>query len=179
MTEQQILKAWKHDSRGAMRALYDCYADCAWTVARRYLADDGDAEDVIQDSFLKVYDHIGRFSYRGEGSLRSWLMSIVAHEAIDLLKRRQRLVFTEQPIETGETADPQPANVPIEALLAMIRRLPAGYRAVFNLYVFEQQSHREIANALGIKESSSASQFHRARKMLAQMINEYTKTKER
>ena len=93
--------------------------------------------------------------------------------------KRQQLVFTDQlPDVSEEPEEPDVGQVPLEVLQRMIGELPPGYRAVFNLYVFEQQPHREIARMLGIKESTSSSLFFRAKKLLARNIKEYLKSQE-
>lgn len=103
---------------------------------------------------------------------------IVVNEAIRQLKSQARQEHIEEqdiPDIAGED-EPETDDIPQEAIQNMIRQLPDGYRTVFNLFVFEEKSHREIAEMLGITESTSASQFHRARNMLAKKIKEYRKT---
>lgn len=144
-------------------------------VAMRYLADDESARDVLQDSFVKILTSVGRFSFRGEGSLRAWVLRIVANESLDYLRRERRLHFVEDLPDDLPDEEPDVGIISQAVLQHMIEQLPAGYRTVLNLFVFEQKSHREIAQVLGIKESSSASQFLRAKKLLAQMIKNYQK----
>ena len=137
-----------------MRRLYERYSGYAMAVGLRYIADRDAVQDVLQDSFVKVFAAINGFSYRGEGSLKAWVMRIVANEV-------------------GEV---DVKNIPMSVVMQMIQQLPAGYRTVFNQFVFEEKSHREIASDLGIKESTSASQYFRAKNLLAKMIQEYSKT---
>ncbi|MBR1932468.1 MAG: sigma-70 family RNA polymerase sigma factor [Prevotella sp.] len=177
-TEQQLLQAISRGERQALRRLYERYADFAMAVGLRYVPRSDEVRDVLQDSFVKILTQVSRFSYRGEGSLKSWVGRIVANRAIDYVKERERLVLADQLPDTPdepEPDDPEVEKVPPDVLTQMIGQLPAGYRLVFNLHVFEHCPHSEIARQLGIKENSSASQFFRARKMLARMINEYIK----
>ena len=117
-----------------------------------------------------------KFEYRGEGSLRAWASRIVVNESLKFLKKneKQNLIEQEENIpDIPDDEEPDTAEVSAEVIQEMIRQLPVGYRTVFNLYVFENKSHREIAELLHIKEDSSASQFHRAKNILAKQINQY------
>lgn len=162
------------DYRG-QRELYDRYAGQLTAVARRYLGDDDEVKDVLQDAFISIYQKFGTFHYRGEGSLRAWMTRIVVNGALQQLRREKRLVSADALPAESEEPLPETDGIPAGVLQRMIEGLPDGYRTVFNLYVFEQMSHREIASLLGIKENSSASQFLRARARLAQEIKEYRK----
>ena len=142
-------------------------------TALRYVADRDDACDVVQDSFVKIFQSIGQFEYRGEGSLRSWVTRIVVNEALGLLRRKSGLTFTDDIPDTADDEEPDISQVSDEQLATLIAALPEGYRVVLNMYVFGEMSHKEIAAELGISPSTSASQFFHAKKMLARMINEY------
>lgn len=174
-SEQRLLHDIREGNRMAMRQLYDRYSGFATAVALRYVVDRDNAHDVLQDSFVKIFTHLGGFSYRGEGSLRAWISRIVANEALDFVRQNERMDFTDDLPEGTSEDNPDVERVPPDVLTKMIGRLPAGYRAVLNMFVFEQKSHKEIAEQLGIKENSSASQYNRAKKMLAKMINDYIK----
>ncbi len=180
MTEQQIVEAIHKGSRKAMRALYDSLAGYAMATALRYMPHQEEAKDILQESFLKVFSHFNQFKYQGEGSLRAWVQRIVSNEAINQIQKQSRIIYTDtiadQPEEEAEVnLDPVPPKV----LNRMIGTLPPGYRMVFNLHVFEDKSHKEIGQILGIKENSSASQYLRAKRMLAKQINEYIKRHEK
>ena len=100
----------------------------------------------------------------------------MVNESLKFLKRTEKsgiLQYGDSIPDVADDSEPDVAGIPAARLHEMIRALPAGYRTVFNLYTIEGKSHREIANMLGIKEASSASQYHRARNMLAHMIHEY------
>jgi RNA polymerase sigma-70 factor (ECF subfamily) len=108
------------------------------------------------------------------------VLRIAANESLNYLRRNKRLTFSEELPELADEGDhPDVDGVPMEQLLQMIGSLPVGYRTVFNLYVFEGMSHKEIATELNIRENSSASQFLRAKRMLANMIKEWNKSKRR
>ena len=176
-TEKSLLEAILQGKRTAMRRLYERYSGYAMAVGLRYIADRDAVQDVLQDSFVKVFAAIDGFGYRGEGSLKAWVMRIVANESLNYLKQNQRLQFVdEMPDVADEDEEVDVKNIPMSVVMQMIQQLPAGYRTVFNQFVFEEKSHREIASDLGIKESTSASQYFRAKNLLAKMIQEYSKT---
>ncbi len=159
----------------AMRVLYSRYVRYLSAVCSRYIHNDEDIKDVLQDAFLKIFSAVGSFEYRGDGSLRGWMTRIVLNETLEFIKRNSRLDFVElDPEETNIPDDePETEGIPSAVIHSMIRELPDGYRTIFNLYVIEEKSHKEIAELLGIKENSSASQLHRAKAMLAEKINKY------
>ena len=174
-TELQLLKAIQSGQQDAQRQLYERYAGQAMATGMRYVPDPDQVRDVVHDSFVKILTSLGQFNYRGEGSLRAWIKSIVAHQAINHIKQYEHLKLTDQFPESmvQESEDPDVDRVPPDILNKLISELPAGYRIVLNLYVFEQKSHKEIAHLLGIKPETSASQFSRAKQALAKRINEY------
>ena len=165
-SEKQLLDDILSGSRDAMHRLYDRYIGYVMAVGLRYVPDRDEVRDVVQDSFVKIFSSISRFEYRGEGSLKGWMLRIVANEAISYAKAKTKFVFTD--VE----------RVPPDVLTRLIGTLPDGYRLVLNMYVFEQKSHKEIAAELGIKESTSASQYLRAKKLLATRIKNYLKNTE-
>lgn len=171
--EQNIIKGIAEGDRGAMRLLYERLVGYALAVAQRYLPQPDDAKDVVQESFVKVFSHIGDFNYRGEGSLKAWVLRIVTNEAINTLRDSTRFSFVSDLPEEPDDDPPDLDDIPPEVLNQMIGMLPSGYRTVLNLFVFEQKTHKQIAEMLGIKENSSASQFLRAKKMLAKLIKDY------
>lgn len=174
--EKELTRLLRRGDTLAMRRFYDLYAGYLAGVCSRYVADKADAQDVLQESLVKIMYNIGRFDYRGEGSLRSWATRITVNEALNMLRDRRRTDFADIDSGVADMADePEPdvADIPPEAIHDMISRLPDGYRTVFNLYAVEGRSHKEIGRMLGIGESSSASQFHRAKNRLAREIREY------
>ena len=173
-TELQLLEARRSGEREALRRLYDRYSGYAMAIGLRYLPEGDEVRDVLQDSFVRILTSIGQFNYHGEGSLKSWVSRIVSNRSVDYLREHQRFrVVSGIPDEPDEEEEPDVGGVPPDVLTKMIGRLPVNYRMVLNLYVFEQRSHREIAQLLDIKESTSSSLFFRAKKMLARMIKDY------
>jgi len=178
-TERDLLDAIRKGERAAMRRLYDRYSKYAMAIGLRYIPNRDDMRDVLQDSFVKIITNIGRFDYRGEGSLKSWVSRIVANQAIDHIREHERLLFAEEMPDDVIDPEPDVGEVPPDVLDGMIGQLPANYRVVLNLFVFEQLSHREISQQLGINENNSAMLFFRAKKALQKMMIEYKNKQQR
>jgi len=174
--EQEILSLLRRREPAAMRLLYDRYIGYMAAVAGRYVPSEDDRKDILQESFIKIITSVGNFQHRGEGSLKAWMLRITANESLRFLRRNANQLPVEHEDKLLDMPDePEPEGVPDDEINRMILKLPPGYRAVFNLYVFENKSHKEIAEALGITESTSASQFLRAKHALARMMREYRK----
>ena len=172
-TEQQLLNAIHGGERAALRRLYDRYSGYAMAVGLRYVPDSEEVRDVLQDSFVKILTSIGEFDYRGEGSLKSWISRIVVNCAIDHIREHERFAFLSDIPDILDEEAPDIRDIPPDLLTEMIGRLPTSYRVVLNLFVYEQCSHKDIARRLGIKETTSATHFFRAKKMLARIIRDY------
>lgn len=179
-SEEELVELIRQGDVAAMKEMYDKSVGRLSAVCARYVVDPDDVADVLQDSYLKAFDSIGSFSYRGIGSLQAWLTKIAVNRSLNLLKNRNRLNLVPlderlpEPFDSPEP--PETENIPPDVIQRMILNLPDGYRTVFNLFVFEGKSHKEIASILGIKENSSASQFHRAKQMLAKQIKQYNQS---
>ena len=178
--ERGLVEQARKGDRGAMKRIYDCYSRYLAATCSRYLPGESDLRDVLQDSFVEIFSSLDKFEFRGEGSLKAWMRQVSVNEALKLIRRRKRNDTVEYKWDlpdTQEEDDPEPdvVEVPPSVIQKMIQALPEGYRTVLNLYAFEEKSHKEIAGLLGISESTSASQLHRARALLARQINEYKK----
>lgn len=180
--ESRLVRRAQDGDRLAMRQIYDCYSKYLTATCSRYLPDDKELRDVLQESFVKIFSSLGRFSYRGPGSLKAWMRQVTVNEALKVLRRRRTakdtVTYTWDQPDTPEEEEPDVGSVPAEVIQKMIKALPEGYRTVLNLYAFEKKSHKEIASLMGISESTSASQLHRARAILAKEINEYKRKTE-
>jgi RNA polymerase sigma-70 factor (ECF subfamily) len=137
-----------------------------------------DAADVLQDVFIKVLTRVGEIGYRGEGTLRSWILRVAVNESLNALRHQMHFDDAETLTDVHEEEEPDVGKVPLDVLMNFIARLPDGYRTVFNMFVMERMGHKEIARQLGIGVSSSASQLLRAKRILAREINEYIKQTE-
>ena len=179
LTEVQLLEALRRKDPTGTRAFYDRYVGYLTAVALRYVPDQSPVKDILQDAFIRMIDAADRFEYRGEGCLKSWACRIVVNGALKSLRGQGKLQYVEDLPDVPEEEDVPVQKVPAAVLQRMIQELPDGYRTVFNLFVFEKKSHREIAGLMGIKEDSSASQYFRARAQLARQIKAYLKEHER
>ena len=175
--EQRILRLFGRGDASAMSRLYDAYAGMLAGICARYITDADDQKDVLQESFIQIYTHIPTFTYRGRGSLQAWMTRITINQALMFLRDRVSAAMMDATDNIADIIGDEPDvdRLGEDEILGMIRRLPDGYRTVFNLYAIEGKSHKEIAAALGIKPDSSASQYKRARTMLAQMIKDYNR----
>ena len=170
----QIEKCKKGD-RSAQQQLFNRFAPKMMAVCRRYLSNKTDAEEVLIAGFLNVFSRIGQF--RHEGSFEGWIRKIMVNEALGFLRKKRSLfLFSELDGAVIEQESILPdIGLHMEDLLEMIASLPDGYRTVFNLYAIEGYSHQEIAELLGIEESTSKSQLSRARDLLRQRLEKTEK----
>lgn len=175
MTEEQIFDGCKRGDDSSRRELYVRYAGKLLAIGMRYLADKEAAEDVLHDVFVRIFSSFDKFDYRGVGSLQAWLSRIMVNASLEYLRKDKKSAMVSVDSIADEIADSdvEVSLVPQKVLMRLIGELPTGYRTVFNLFVFEGKSHREIAGMLGINEKSSSSQFFRAKSLLGKKIKEY------
>lgn len=183
MEEQTLSERCRQGNSAAQKELYEKYADRLFGLCSRYISNRDNAFDVCQDGFLKIFQSMEKFVWRGEGSLRAWMERIMINEALQFLRRDKQMMNRDVPIEEVPDVYDVPESdrverIPEQILMRFIDELPAGYRAVFNLFAIEGKSHKEIAEMLHINEKSSASQFYRAKVTLAKRINEWSKANE-
>jgi RNA polymerase sigma-70 factor (ECF subfamily) len=182
MSEAELADKCRKGDNPARKELYERYAEKMLTLCVRYTNDIDVAHDLLHDGFLKVYSSMASFSYKGEGSLRAWLSKVFINISLEYLRKKDLLRVT-LPLESiGEVANEAETTydeVSIDILMGLVLELPPGYRAVFNLYVFEEWSHKEIAVKLRINEKSSSSQLNRAKKLLMKKVSEYIKKQEK
>lgn len=176
MDERPLIEACKRRNNTARAELYTTFAPRLMAICRRYAADTESAEDLLHDAFLKIFDHIGRFSYRGEGSLSAWMERLTVNEALSKMRADKSELFISADGDHSLTADiPDETfdGISLDTLTELIASLPAGCRTVFNLFCIEGWSHKEIAQTLKITERTSSSHLHRARMLLAQKVKDY------
>lgn len=173
--ERWLRKALDGDNT-ATEWIYRKHVRYLSALCSRYITEDEDIKDVLQESFIKIFTSLDSFKYRGEGALKAWMAKITLNETLKFVRNNSRL-----PIDSIDDKDTNIADgdsmetedIPTDVLHQFIRELPDGYRTVFNLYVIDDKSHKEIAQLLGIKENTSASQLQKAKSMLAQKIKHY------
>jgi RNA polymerase sigma factor (sigma-70 family) len=171
MDEHRLVKDCLKGKPEAQRQLYEHFAKNMLGVCYRYTKSLKDAEDVLQDGFVKVFLGIHQFKF--EGGLGAWIHRIMVNTALNFLKKNRRyrdeMVFTEQPLHPVASENPA-VNLEAKELADLIRQLPHGYQTIFNLYAVEGFSHVEIGEMLGITDGTSRSQYARARALLINWI---------
>ncbi len=170
MTEEELLKGCIEERQDCQRELYKRFAGKMMVVCIRYAKNKLEAEDMLQEGFIKVFDNIGKF--KQEGSLEGWVRRIMVNTALNKI-RANKMQFEEMGDSSFQFAD-NDANIIDKlseiAILNIISQLPNGYKYVFNMFAIEGFTHKEIADQLGIEEASSRSQYAKARKYLQNQI---------
>jgi RNA polymerase sigma-70 factor (ECF subfamily) len=174
-TEKELIKACLLGERQAQRDIFNMYAGKMMAICNRYCRHRLEAEDILQDSFVKVFTHLSDFEHNG--SFEGWVRRIIINTAI---KNNQKKSVTLEEIGLDhikeDSTDPDVfSHLSEEELIKLISALPDGYRMVFNLFAIEGFSHKEIGEMLHIEESTSRSQLVKARRILQQKVNEMYK----
>ena len=179
MRENELIEKCKQGDRSAFEKLYKTYAPHMKGICLRYVANEMLAEDVLHDGFIKVIGSIRSFQYRGEGSLKAWLSRIFYNESMDTIKKNHLLA--ESSVDYMEVSDeiedvPSIDIIPETILMSFVTSLNISYRTVFNLFVFEDMSHKEIGQELGITEEASRARLSRAKSILTEKVKTYLAT---
>lgn len=172
MTEKQLIEGCRKGERLAQKELYDTYSRKMMGVCLRYVNDRETARDLLQDGFVKVFTSMD--SYTGLGSFEGWLRKIFVNCALEYLRKSDVLREAVDLDNSAELVNPDSSvisEMSAAELMKLVQQLPAGFRAVFNLFAIEGYSHKEIGEMLDITESTSRSQFTRAKQLLQRQIN--------
>jgi RNA polymerase sigma-70 factor (ECF subfamily) len=179
IAEQYIIDGCAKGNAECQRMLFDKLYSKMLALCKRYTGNTDEAKDMLQDGFIKVFENIHK--YRGESSLQTWVSRIMINNAINQLKKNQRLSLVsleneghfDRADETEEEATDAIDDLNPEKVIELIQQLPTGYRTILNLYAIEGFTHKQIAIALGIAEGTSKSQLSKARQLLKQeLINQ-------
>lgn len=171
MTEDAIFQGCLKNQAAAQRELYNRYSPKMLAVCYRFAHNREDAEDMLQEGFIKVFSQIHTF--QSKGAFEGWVRRIMVHTCINHLKKNKRFnesvdIIYASSIQVREESIP--SIVQAKQVVECIRMLPMGYRTVLNLYAIEGYSHKEIGQMLDIEESTSRSQYTRARQMLEDIL---------
>ena len=169
----QLIKSCRQGDRASQKILYDRLAPRMFPVCLRYVSDRSLAEDIMQDGFITLFTKLG--SYKGDGSFEGWARRIFGTTALMALRKKDALKMSDELDSVrGMKTDTysQIQNLGYKELMKLIMSLPTGFRTVFNLYAVEGYSHKEIADMLGITETTSRTQLSRARIWLQKKIEE-------
>ena len=169
-SEKSLIKSCKSGDPKAQKELYDRYASKMLFVAKRYMGDDYEAQEVLLAAFLKVFQQLNQFELRG--SFEGWIRRIVVREAIDKLRKRKFVTVAIDQLQISEYEEDLSVEVAYSKgeLMHALSQLSEGYRSVFNMYVIEEYKHKEIAEMLGISLSTSKTQLLRAKKQLRELL---------
>ena len=169
VTEQEVIAGCQRAESKAQKCLYERYASPMYGICLRYLKNQMDAEEALLNGFMKIYKNIAQ--YEGKGSFEGWVRRIMVNEALGFLRKKEplHLAIEDSHVQVAGVSGAD-QDLAEEELLELLRTLPAGYRAVFNLYAIEGYSHKEIADMLGITEGTSKSQLSKARAMLQRRL---------
>lgn len=159
----------KNGNRKMQKLLYDQYAASMFTLCFSYTNNKEDAQDIMQEGFIKVFRNLHNF--RGDGSFEGWIRTIIKHTALTYLrdnKKHNHQCCLNNPIEdkTGNILD----KLAEKDIVKTVITLPAGYRKIFLMHIIEGYNHREIAGILGCSEGTSKSQFYRSRTRIQKML---------
>ncbi|MDC7998665.1 RNA polymerase sigma factor [Gilvibacter sediminis] len=173
---EQLLEKARTNNRKAQQQLYEMFAPKMLSVCRQYIKDISLAEEVMVGGFFKAFTALD--SFKGSGSFEGWLRRIMVRESISWLRKERKLHFeSEEAIDhTTQHAVYLDSPLEVEHLQLLIDELPEGYKMVFVMYAVEGYKHSEIAETLGISESTSKSQLFKARKLLQRQLNAQNKT---
>jgi RNA polymerase sigma-70 factor (ECF subfamily) len=173
ITESDLINGCIEGNRQMQEELYRRFSPRMYAVCLRYAVNTEEAEDILQEGFIKVFKKLT--SFRSEGSFEGWIRRIFVNTAIEHFRRKRYL----QPVTEKEenTIEGKYLSVLDEMaekdILALVQQLSPGYRTVFNMYVVEGYSHKEIAEMLDISEGTSKSQLSRAKVILQEMVREF------
>jgi RNA polymerase sigma-70 factor (ECF subfamily) len=178
---KNIIKGCLAGDRRDQELLYRRYASKLYAVCLQYSGNDEEARDILQEGFIKIFEHLGH--YKHEGSFEGWMRRITVNTALEKFRSKHNLYRVDD-IDTIQEPDSEPDNndyagLEVKDLLEIIRELPPKYRMVFNLYAIEGYSHKEISSMVKISEGTSKSNLSRARMILQRRVGSYTGIKKR
>lgn len=175
-SEKELIEGCLKEDRSYQKALYDRYCRKMLVVCQRYARSTQEAEDILQDGFIKVFSSIK--SFRGEARLDTWITRIMINTALNAQRQKLYLMPMVDVTEVHLPEDEQIslAEIHLADLISMVQSLPDGCRLVFNLFAIEGYGHKEIADLLGISEGTSKSQYNRAKSLLKNKLNNYEKS---
>ena len=173
---EELIRGCCKNKKSAQSKVYQLYADKLFGICLKYSRNSPDAEDILQDSFLIIFNKINQFKHKG--SFEGWLKRIVINTAITKYRESKHLYFNEEILlnePSSENLTIETSEIGLDFLLSSIQKLPNRYRLIFNLYVLDNYSHKDIAKMLNISEGTSKSNLSRARKILKKQIENYSK----
>ena len=169
--ESLIVKGCKQDVRSAQKALYVTYKPVLLAICMRYMRDKSEAEDILHEVFLKIFDKIKQF--KSEGSLEGWLKRIAVNQCLTILKKEQRYQATSLDIAPELPEEELEGHYTYEQLKSALHAIPKDFQVVFSLYAIDGLSHKEIAAQMGIPEETSRTRCYRAKNLIKKHLKNY------
>lgn len=169
----EIIERCKKQDRKAQQWLFQQYAGIMMALCYRYTGRADDAQDVLQDGFVKVFMKLDKYS--GTGSFEGWMKRIMVNTALEWLRKKDHLrnaLTVEDQLDVSQHEPDALSKMTHQELLDAVAKLPAGFRTVFNMYAIEGYNHKEIGEVLGISSGTSKSQYARARAQLMKMVKQ-------
>lgn len=173
MSDDELIDKCLQGDQRAQKALFDKFSGKMMAVCYRYAGDYESAEDILQDGFVKVFKHLHAF--KREGSFEGWIRRTMVNTSLDHLRKSNKMKIDADISEAEYLAGDDEKSVSklrVEEMMKLIEEMPPGYRTVFNMFAIEGYSHQEIAEELGVTESTSKTQFRKARTYLMNIIVE-------
>ncbi len=171
--EANLVKRCQNNDPNAQKILYNMYVADMMILCLRYIPNKEDAKERLMDGFLNCFSNMKQFNYQGTGSIKAWLKKIMINQCLMHLRKRKPFAAGRQETdlyEDRQTTEDVLSHLSAKEILQVLHTLPDGYRTVFNLYVFDEMTHREIGVLLDITENTSKSQLHRAKALLREKI---------
>lgn len=172
MTTEQSISGCKKGDRKSQSVLFKLYADKLFAVGLRYTRDENEAQDILHEAFMKIFKSIVNFS-GNDKNIEYWMKRIVINEALQLKRKQNKIVLNNYMDHQSAIIQVQPdilSSISVDEIKALILELPEDLKSVFNLYVVDQMSHKEICTYLDISESLSKTRLHRARTLIKNKI---------
>ena len=171
--EISLIKACSNGDSKAFRKIYEIHSGTMYSICLRYMNNEDEAKDALQEGFIKVFKNISKFKFTG--SFEGWMKRIFVNSSIELIRKRKMHLDVSE-LNSNElplTAKIETGSLDAEKMMTLVQQLPEGYRTVFNMFIVDGYSHKEISNYLEISESTSKTQLFKARKQLQEWLKDW------
>jgi RNA polymerase sigma factor (sigma-70 family) len=171
--EISLIKACSNGDNKAFRKIYEIHSGTMYSICLRYMNNEDEAKDALQEGFIKVFKNISKFKFTG--SFEGWMKRIFVNSSIELIRKRKMHLDVSE-LNSNElplTAKIETGSMDAEKMMTLVQQLPEGYRTVFNMFIVDGYSHKEISDYLEISESTSKTQLFKARKQLQEWLKDW------
>ena len=171
--EISLIKACSNGDSKAFRKIYEIHSGTMYSICLRYMNNEDEAKDALQEGFIKVFKNISKFKFTG--SFEGWMKRIFVNSSIELIRKRKMHLDVSE-LNSNElplTAKIETGSMDAEKMMTLVQQLPEGYRTVFNMFIVDGYSHKEISDYLDISQSTSKTQLFKARKQLREWLKDW------